>query len=412
MEYKYLVMVTSDNHNKYYEMIPERNGFTVKYGRVGASPQVRSYSEYEFDRKYNEKLRKGYIDQTDLRKDLIQVSKNESKSKYLPIQDEEIKELIDYLQKVARQKIADNYTISTEKVTQAMVDEAQGVLNELANLYNKTFQGELVGIKFNELLLKLFNILPRKMGNVSDYLASDDKQNTLTKIYTREQELLNVMKGQVMQQTKQEEAEIQEEPTQTILEANGLILEPINEEDKKIILKELGEIKDKFYKAWRVTNKATRERFESEISQANNKTTKLLWHGSKNENWFSIMSNGLLLNPNAAITGKLYGIGIYFAPKAKKSFGYTSYNNSYWARGNSDRAFMGLYKMHYGNPYIVGDFDSKYYKYNYEKLRGNGDYDCLHAKAGVSLGYSSLKNDEIIVYKEGQLDINYLVELR
>ena len=73
---------------------------------------------------------------------------------------------------------------------------------------------------------------------------------------------------------------------------------------------------------------------------------------------------------------------------------------------------MGLYKMHYGNPYIVGDFDSKYYKYNYEKLRENGDYDCLHAKAGVSLGYSSLKNDEIIVYQESQSDIRYLVELR
>lgn len=410
MEYKYLVMVTSDNHNKYYEMIPEGSSFTVKYGRVGANPQVRSYSDYEFDRKYNEKIRKGYIDQTDLRKDLIQVSKNESKSKYLPIQDEEIKELIDYLQKVARQKIADNYTISTEKVTQAMVNEAQEVLNELADIYEEDVPDKQK--QFNDLLLKLFNILPRKMGYVSEYLANNDKQETFAKIYSREQELLNVMKGQIIQQTKQEEVEVQEEPTQTILEANGLILEPINKEDKEIILKELGEIKDKFYKAWRVTNKVTRERFENEISQANNKTTKLLWHGSKNENWFSIMSNGLLLNPNAAITGKLYGIGIYFAPKAKKSFGYTSYNNSYWARGNSDRAFMGLYKMHYGNPYIVGDFDSKYYKYNYEKLRENGDYDCLHAKAGVSLGYSSLKNDEIIVYKEGQLDINYLVELR
>ena len=56
MEYKYLVMVTSDNHNKYYEMIPEGSSFTVKYGRVGANPQVRSYSEYEFDRKYNENI--------------------------------------------------------------------------------------------------------------------------------------------------------------------------------------------------------------------------------------------------------------------------------------------------------------------------------------------------------------------
>lgn len=411
MEYKYLVMVTSDNHNKYYEMVPQGSGFIVNYGRVGASPQVRSYSEYEFDKKYNEKIKKGYVDQTDLRKDLINVSKNEQKNKYLPIQDKEIAELIDYLQKVARQKIADNYTISTEKVTNAMVEEAQNKLNKLSDLYNSKFKDKKD--KFNDILLELFNILPRKMSCVVDYLAKDDKNETLSAIYIREQDLLNVMKGQVIQQTKEEVTDTDvANPTETILQANGLTIEPIDEQDKEVILKELGEIKDKFYKAWRITNKATRERFNNEIEQATNKTTKLLWHGSKNENWFSIMSNGLLLNPNAAITGKLYGIGIYFAPKAKKSFGYTSYNNSYWARGNSDRAFMGLYKMHYGNPYIVGDFDSKYYKYNYEKLKENGDYDCLHAKAGVNLGYSSLKNDEIIVYKEGQLDINYLVELR
>ncbi len=405
MEYKYLVMVTSDNHNKYYEMIPEGSSFTVKYGRVGASPQVRSYSDYEFDRKYNEKLRKGYIDQTDLRKDLIQVSKNESKSKYVPIKDQEIKELIDYLQKVARQKIADNYTISTEKVTQAMVNEAQEVLNELADIYEKDISDKQK--QFNDLLLKLFNILPRKMSYVSEYLANNDKQETFAKIYSREQELLNVMKGQVIQQTKQE-VEVQEEPTQTILEANGLILEPINEEDKKIILKELGEIKDKFYKAWRVTNKITRERFENEISQANNKTTKLLWHGSKNENWFSIMSNGLLLNPNAIITAKMFGFGSYYALQARKSFNYTSYKNSYWAHGNSDRAFMGLYNVHYGNPYRVFDFNSRYYKYTYDKLRENGDYNSLHADSSKGM----LKNDEIIVYQESQSDIKYLVELR
>ena len=406
MEYKYLVMVTSNNHNKYYEMIPNGNSFTVKYGRVGANPQVRSYSEYEFNKKYNEKLKKGYIDQTNLRQDLIQVSKNEHKSKYAPIEDKEIRELIDYLQKVARQKIADNYNISTEKVTQAMVDEAQDVLNKLSNLYESDVSDKQE--QFNDLLLKLFNILPRKMSYVSEYLANNDKQETFAKIYSREQELLNVMKGQVIQKTRQEETKEQETPEQTILEANGLILEPINDKDKKIILKELGEIKDKFYKAWKVTNKATRERFENEISQANNKTTKLLWHGSKNENWFSIISNGLLLNPNAAITGKMFGKGLYSALQARKSFNYTSYHNSYWAHGNSDRAFMGLYKLHYGNPYIVDNFNSRYYDYDYSKLKENGDYDCLHADSSKGM----LKNDEIIVYKESQMDINYLVELR
>ena len=407
MEYKYLVMVTSDNHNKYYEMVPQGSGFIVNYGRVGASPQVRSYSEYEFDKKYNEKIKKGYIDQTDLRKDLINVFKNEQKNKYLPIQDKEIAELIDYLQKVARQKIADNYTISTEKVTNAMIEEAQNKLNKLSDIYNSKFKDKKD--KFNDILLELFNILPRKMGCVVDYLAKDSKNETLSAIYIREQDLLNVMKGQVIQKTKEEVTDTDvANPTKTILQANGLTIEPINEQDKKIILKELSEIKDKFYKAWRVTNKATRERFNNEIEQATNKTTKLLWHGSKNENWFSIMSNGLLLNPNAAITGKMFGFGLYMGLQARKSFNYTSYEGSYWAHGNSDRAFMGLYDIHYGNPYIVDDFNSRYYKYNYEKLRENGDYNSLHADSSKGM----LRNDEIIVYQESQADIRYLVELR
>ena len=406
MEYKYLVMVTSDNHNKYYEMIPEGSGFTVKYGRVGANPQIRTYSEWEFEKKYNEKIKKGYVDQTNLREDLINIASTKKKDKYLPIKDEDIKELIDYLQKVARQKIAENYTISSQSVTNAMIDEAQDVLNELENVYknNSSTKKE----DFNNLLLKLFNILPRKMSYVSDYLADNDKNETLSKIYIREQELLNVMKGQVIQNIKEEKEEKEETPTQNILEANGLIIEPINEQDKKIILKELGEIKDKFYKAWRVTNTKTNKRFNEEIKNAKNKTTKLLWHGSRNENWFSIMSNGLLLNPNAVITGKMFGKGLYTALQSRKSFNYTSYHNSYWARGNSDIAFMGLYELHYGNPYIVDNFDSKYYDYDYEKLRKNGEYDCLHADSSKGM----LRNDEIIVYKESQMDIRYLVELK
>ena len=40
------------------------------------------------------------------------------------------------------------------------------------------------------------------------------------------------------------------------------------------------------------------------------------------------------------------------------------------------------------------------------------DANCLHAHAGASMGYSALKNDEIVVYKEEQMTIKYLVELR
>ena len=120
------------------------------------------------------------------------------------------------------------------------------------------------------------------------------------------------------------------------------------------------------------------------------------------------MSNGLILNPNAVITGKMFGKGLYSALQPQKSFNYTSYHNSYWAHGSSDRAFMGLYEVHYGKPYIVSDFNSKYYDFNYNKLREEGDYDCLHADSKKGM----LRNDEIVVYREDQMDIRYLVELR
>ena len=70
MEYseRYLLMVTTNNNNKYYRMIPSAGGdsFTVEYGRVGASCQRRTYPMHSWENKYNEKVRKGYVDQTHL----------------------------------------------------------------------------------------------------------------------------------------------------------------------------------------------------------------------------------------------------------------------------------------------------------------------------------------------------------
>ena len=60
--------------------------------------------------------------------------------------------------------------------------------------------------------------------------------------------------------------------------------------------------------------------------------------------------NSLKLNPNAIITGKMFGHGIYFASSAMKSWNYTSYQGTSWQHGSSDCAFMGLYATAYGTP--------------------------------------------------------------
>ena len=83
-------------------------------------------------------------------------------------------------------------------------------------------------------------------------------------------------------------------------------------------------------------------------------------------------------------------------------------SGSYWARGSSTSAFMGLYEVAYGKPFDVYSFDSKYYSLNYENLQKMCQgANCLHAHAGKMLA-----NDEIIVYQQPQTTIKYLVEIR
>ena len=397
---RYLVMVTgSANNNKYYKQIPHGDRWTAEYGRIGSTPQRKDYSMSCWDKKYNEKIKKGYVDQTDLVEDLIQVEKTKE-SEYKEIENKVIAEIVERLQAMARKAISDNYTISSNKVTQAMVNEAQDILTSLLTI--DTVE------KFNDTLLILFTTIPRKMSNVRDFLAKTDKD--FSEIIQKEQDLLDVMKGQVVQkQITEEIKEDTQKSENTILEQLGLVFEECDINDIATIKAALGEISHKFYRAWKVKNIQTQKKFDDFVKLNEIKDTRLLFHGSRNENWWSIINSGLVLKPtNAVITGKMFGYGIYFAPKARKSLGYTSLDGSYWAHGNSNSGFMALMNVAYGKPYDVHSFDSKYYNFNYSSLQNAcSGANCLHAHEG-----SMLRNDEIIVYKEEQCTIKYLVELR
>ena len=244
-----------------------------------------------------------------------------------------------------------------------MVDEAQNILEELLKIQTVD--------EFNSALLHLFTVIPRKMSTVSEYLAKSP--DDFTRIIAAEQDLLDVMKGQVIQKTVEEEREnssVSAAQGQTILEALGLEFEQCDESDIRKIKSCLGSCADQFHAAWRVRNRKTQDRFDQYVEDNHITNRKLLWHGSRNENWWSIINTGLVLRPtNAVITGKMFGYGIYYAPKARKSLGYTSLHNSYWARGNSSYAFMALLDVAYGKPFDVYSFDSKYYSFNYDVLQ-------------------------------------------
>lgn len=396
-DFCHLVCVTSVNNNKFYDMQDLGNGeFEAKYGRIGATCTTVRYPMSRWYSIYNQKLKKGYIDQTSL----VSVAQVQTNEKYKPIEDEDVAKLIAYLREKARDTVAKNYTVASTQVSAAMVAKAQSIINRLYNTASN-----LTVAQFNDDLIELFGVIPRKMSYVPDYLAS--RASEFPNIIHREQQLLDVMAGQVSGDVVEQKTTGNE--NETVLEAFGLEFSPVTEKDVSIIKKELGpECAHMYYKAWRVENKATRKKFKEFCKGKGRLTKKLLWHGSRTENWWGILRSGLVLRPtNAIINGKMFGYGLYFAPKARKSVRYTSLRGSTYAHGSSSFGFLSLYEVAYGKPYDVSD--------NY----GCGDMtwaklqkvapgcSSLHAHAG-----RVLQNDEIIVYREDQTTIKYLVELK
>lgn len=397
----YLIMVTTANNNKYYNCFPEGDQFRVEYGRVDATKTTAHYPMSKWNSQIASKLKKGYQDVTDLKKDLVEeISSANPESPYKDIENAAIKAIVDKLQNLARETIRKNYTVKASAVTQDMVDAAQKVIDDLAN--NSSSVDE-----FNANLLKLFTVIPRKMGNVRDYLASES--DDFARIISKEQDLLDVMRGQIYVKPENEPVATVEKKQQTILEELGLEMEEATADDVALIKTLMKESAGKFRKAWRVTNLKTQKRFDNFVVDNNIKDTRLLFHGSRSENFWSIIKTGLVLRPtNAVITGKMFGYGCYYAPKCAKSIGYTSLSGSYWAHGGNNTAYMALFDVAYGTPYDVYNFDSKYYNLDYNKLQQfKAGANCLHAHADRGM----LRNDEIVVYKEEQMTIKYLIEI-
>jgi len=407
--YAFLVMVTSENNNKFYEMVEQDNGMIDLYnGRVDVTRiQQDPKPISQWDKIYNSKVKKGYVDVTNL------VSKKVSKSNsvnYVDIDNKEVKDVIEKLIAYSKKTVEDNYKVKASSVTKQQVDEAQKIIDSIAKLIRKGSDVKEINAK----LIELFTVIPRKMDKVQNYLLTgdtidtkDDLENAKHRI-SKEQDILDSMGSSVAINDAEDENEsdgvVQ---NKTILDTLGITIEPASDEDIKNIKNHLGEIKDKFRRAFVVSNTKAEKRFNDFVSKVDDKKIELLFHGSRNENWISILQNSLMIRPSGVmIQGSMFGSsGLYFANRAKKSFGYTSSKNSYWCKGSSNIAYMAVFKVHVGKQWIIHEHQSYCYNLD-EKMVNNKGFNSVWAKAG-----KSLYNDEIMIYNPAQCTIKYLVEL-
>lgn len=393
-----LIMVTDINNNKYYNMFEQADGtFKVEYGRVDSTVQHASYSMRDWDKKYREKTNKGYKDITHLYEEVDTTSAATVDETFIS-NDNFVKQLIEDLQRYANNTVKENYKVSTKNVTQKMIDEAQTIIDEIAKVYNSKYTKE----DLNKLLLKLFTVIPRKMGHVQDYLVSDgDSKERVAKIIDSEQSILDSLAGQVLIQEPVKENKNNDKKV-GILDTMGISVTHVD--DVNIIAKVkklMGDSSDRFSRLFEVTNFETEKRYKT----VNIENEELLWHGSRNENWISLFQKGLLIRPSGVATvGAMFGLGIYFANKARKSIGYTSLNGSYWVSGSSKTAYLALFSVNLGKKKEVRKHSSDCYNYNEKTIN---PYNSVYAMGGVDL-----RNDEFIIYNINRSTIKYLVEIK
>jgi poly [ADP-ribose] polymerase len=402
---------TAKQSNKFYNMTEKGDGtFVAEWGRVDSTSSKKVYPMSKWNTTLNQKTRKGYKDVTHLFKEITESAGADTPEDIAAIENAVIRKLVEELQSYANNTVKQNYKVSSKAVTQAMVDEAQAIVDRLVGMLHTGTKKEDI----NNALLELYHVIPRKMGNVNDHLmdedlTSDEALKRARKLVDNEQETLDTMAGQVLLNTEVKEAEEEEKVTKkqkNILEVMGLEMSEPSQKEIDMVKKMMGPNSGQFKRLYKVKNVQTDRKFKTALANVDNKKTELFWHGSRNQNWFNIIATGLLIRPSNAIhTGSMFGDGIYFADKAQKSIGYTSYRGSYWARGNDTKAYLALFRTHVGEQKHIKRHDSSCYSLNHSKIKAEG-FDSVFAHGGADL-----RNNEYIVYQSQQCTVEYLVEI-
>ena len=400
----HLEMIGAEHNNyKYYELkkIGE-NEVTATWGRIAPRSESHLRVPYTYEQAYmklGEKLAKGYVDMS-FKINENEVSHKSSTSKKL---NQEMRkdctlssvssELYQKLLAFAKNLVKRTFR-SEVRVTPTMVKKATALYKKLVVQNNLE--------EFNEILMQIMLLAPRNINfisgeSVKDYLAKSTED--FREIIDREETILNSL--QVIDLNDRKKSS----------DLNGQFSSDF--EITKATEKEVKEVKanlndtrleSKIKNIYKIKCKKQEKAFDRYVAEKGITNIKRLWHGSRNENWLSIIINSLSLNPNAVITGKAFGNGIYFALESDKSYGYTS--GGRWNGEYSNTRFMGLYKCAYGNPLLHNGRGYPFTKKHLEDRNCN----CVHA-LGTARG-GSLYRDEIIFFDENAMCLEYLVEFK
>ena len=403
--------------------------FRVTDGRTSVSVGAKKPKSYilpmsEWDSFYRNKLSTMNLPHsavevyTTKRKKVVQtIGVKPENDQYAREADPSVDEIVRRILQYADMAMEESFTIKADEITPEMIKRGCVWIKQLNSIYteyelldsekkaDKALTKSYVS-KFNDALIGLYAAVPRRIVRLNDMLAKQPKN--FLNLITDNQDLIDLAEQQATGT-----AVVQ---AYSWTKANGITCRPATESEKAYIVKKLTGNGCNFIQAWIFDNKKTRSNYNEFCEKHNlsreNKGCTRLWHGTRVMNLCSILTNGLVLDPErfgASLCGKAYGYGTYFAPDARKSLGYTSIQASKWANGNQPTGLLLLYDV------AVGQKETQY----------NGSCGCDHTlcwnklqriKPGAfctwaEYRYSGFMMDEVIVYNECQDTVWAMVEV-
>ena len=418
-----LIMVNSgENNNKFYELELKDNGDVHKrWGRVGtagSSSITFGGGESEFNKVKRGKERKGYKE-TDIDLEVEEETTN-STGNIMDIAmkqiktDDESKLLIKRLVDKNIHNITSNTKITFDIktgyfktplgiVTKTGVDKAIDLLHKIERLIiDKTFDNKDKS-KFIKLNEDYFTQIPTKIKTLRDFnnfLTTNDKiieQLDICNALIDSIEIIVKEKEKI--KAKKSGKKIKEEKifnTTVKLLKNKKEFKRINDYFEKSKNRQHGYSNNnsKISNIYKVSLGEEEKNYRSDLSNQME-----LFHGTKVANLLSILKGGLLMPKYSpgAVTGYMYGMGLYFASQSTKSLNYC--DGGHWNNAKKqDKIYMFIADVAMGKYEIPSSWHSK---------KPKPGYDSFWAKSGQS----GVMNDEMIIFNNNQIKLKYILEI-
>lgn len=425
-EAKYIFTDLEKNNNKFWDaQLSDDGTVTARWGRVGEPGTSGSWSggRSYFDKKCREKEAKGYqkqrvISETAPVKVIVAPSHDLEKVALAQITSDNdiVNKLVSRLAKANVHRILESTTMTYDTsngtfktplgvVDQSAISQARTLLGDITVYVQKE---EWTATAFGSAVNSLLMLVPKNIGrgrleprNLFGSLAAIQKENDL--LDALEASLNAVLASNAKPADPAAPATKTDAPqvfsVRLTLVEDGKEIERIRKKYKSTLQNMHACSHLDVKTVYEVEISTMKTLFDAKGKPLGN--VMELWHGTKVHNLLSILKSGLKVAPpaSAAVTGKLFGNGIYFSDQSTKSLNY-----AYGAApgqgysGYDDNCFMFLADVAMGKTYTP--------KTMYENLPKAG-YDSTFATANC---IPSLRNNEMIVYNDGQANLSRLVE--